>query len=289
MNKKLTKKQVKPKVINVVESKPINVEQAEVLINNPPKAKSKIKFKRLFFDIETSPNIVASWRVGYNLQIGPENILQERSIICICYKWAHEKKVHSLKWDKGDDKQILIDFMEIMNSADEIIGHNSDKFDVRWVKTRALIHGIDHFPSYQTVDTIKLAKTNYLFNSNKLDYIGQVLGVGKKMDVGGFGTWKSIFIDHDIKALDKMVKYCKIDVIRLQQIYDKMNPFTKHKTHVGIASDRDSCSCPNCASENTTAQKNRITAKGVRNKQMKCHDCGKYFDILESVYLKNRN
>jgi uncharacterized protein YprB with RNaseH-like and TPR domain len=279
-------KTVKSKVINVVEDKKIDVEEAEQLINNLPKVTSKTKFKRLFFDIETSPNIVASWRVGYNLQIGPDNILQERAIICICYKWAHESKVHSLTWNKGDDKQMLVDFMKIMNAADEIIGHNSDKFDVKWVKTRALIHGIEHLPTYQTVDTLKLAKGNYLFNSNKLDYIGQVLGVGKKMDAGGFKTWKSIFIDHDAKALDKMVKYCKIDVIRLQQIYDKMNPYTKHKTHVGVALGKDKSSCPNCGGDKTRNQGFRYLASGSKKQCRVCLSCGKGFTLPEVIYSK---
>jgi|GEM_PF-445223 len=269
----------KDKVISVIEDKKLDVDEADILIKNPPKNIVKTKFKRLFFDIETSPNIVASWRVGYNLQIGPDNILQERAIICICYKWANESKVHSLTWNRGDDKQMIIDFVEIMNSADEIIGHNSDKFDVKWVKTRALIHGIDHLPSYQTVDTLKLARSNYLFNSNKLDYIGQVLGVGKKMDAGGFKTWKSIFIDHDEKALDKMVKYCKIDVIRLQQIYDKMNPHTKHKTHVAVALGKSNLDCPNCGSNNVLEQGFRYLATGTKRRKKQCKDCGKHYTV----------
>jgi DNA polymerase elongation subunit (family B) len=275
----IKKKKVNKRVINVVEDKNLDVKQADVLLKKPVKTINKSKFKRLFFDIETSPNIVASWRVGYNLQIGPENILQERAIICICYKWANESKVHSLTWSKGNDKQMLVDFMKIMNSADEIIGHNSDKFDIRWVKTRALIHGIDHFPQYQTVDTLKLAKGNYLFNSNKLDYIGKVLGVGQKMDAGGFKTWKSIFIDHDQKALDKMVKYCKIDVIRLQQIYEKMNPFTPHKTHVAVALGKTKHDCPNCGSSNVNKVKTRYLATGTTKQQNQCKVCHKYYSF----------
>lgn len=283
------RKKIVKKIIKVNEDKNLDLKQAEKVISKPVKSKTNSKFKRLFFDIETSPNIVASWRVGYNLQIGPENILQERAIICICYKWAHESKVHSLSWNKGDDKQMLVDFMEVMNSADEIIGHNSDKFDIKWVKTRALIHGIKHFPSYQTVDTLKLAKTNYLFNSNKLDYLGQVLGVGKKMDAGGFQTWKSIFIDHDVKALGKMVKYCKVDVIRLQQIYDKMNPYTKHNTHVGASLNKDRCSCPNCGSNDSYVVKTRALASGLKRKQLQCNNCNKYYTIAESVFNTCRN
>ena len=68
--------------------------------------------KRLFFDIETSPMIVYSWRVGWKLTIPPENIIEDWKIICISYKWEHEKKVKNLVWDKNQcDKQMLIDFI----------------------------------------------------------------------------------------------------------------------------------------------------------------------------------
>jgi len=81
--------------------------------------------KRLFFDIETSPNIVTSWRIGYNLNISHDNIVKERAIICVCWKWEGEDEVHLLTWDKKqDDKKLLEKFIKELNKADEIIGHN---------------------------------------------------------------------------------------------------------------------------------------------------------------------
>ena len=52
-----------------------------------------LKPKRLFYDIETSYNIVKAWRAGYNLTITPEDIIHERAIISICYKWEGEEDV----------------------------------------------------------------------------------------------------------------------------------------------------------------------------------------------------
>ena len=66
------------------------------------------QIKRLFFDIETSPNIGLFWEAGYRKTISPDNIIKERAIICICYKWEHEEEVHSLTWDKNqNDKKML--------------------------------------------------------------------------------------------------------------------------------------------------------------------------------------
>ena len=76
--------------------------------------------KRLFFDIETSPNIGLFWSAGFKLNIAPENIIKERAIICICYKWQGQDKVYSLQWDsKQEDKKMLTEFIKIANECDE--------------------------------------------------------------------------------------------------------------------------------------------------------------------------
>ena len=85
------------------------------------------KFKRLYIDIETSPNVVFSWNVGWDLDISYENIIKEREIICICYKWAGESKVYSIKRSDGNEKKMLQEITKVMNDATQIIGHNSDR------------------------------------------------------------------------------------------------------------------------------------------------------------------
>ena len=78
--------------------------------------------KRLFFDIETSPNIGLFWEAGYKKNIDYSNIIKERAIICICYKWEDEKEVFALQWDsKQCDKKMLEKFIEVANSATELV------------------------------------------------------------------------------------------------------------------------------------------------------------------------
>ena len=48
--------------------------------------------KRLFWDIETSANIGWFWQASRKQFIGPDNIIQERAIICICWKWEGKEK-----------------------------------------------------------------------------------------------------------------------------------------------------------------------------------------------------
>jgi DNA polymerase elongation subunit (family B) len=162
--------------------------------------------KKLFFDIETSPNVGFFWSSGYKKNISPESIIKERAIICICYKWINENKVYSLHWDENqDDKKLLEQFIEVANEADELIGHNGDKFDLPWIRTRCLYHKIPVFPTYTTLDTLSYARSKFKFNSNKLDYIAKFLNVGQKISTG-YELWEKIVLNKDKEALQRMVE-----------------------------------------------------------------------------------
>ena len=237
--------------------------------------------KRLYFDLETSYNVVASWRVGYNLNLGPNMIIKERAIICVSYKWS-DGRVKNIQWDNGCDAALLREFMEVCNEADEIVAHNGDKFDIKWLRTRCLKHGIPVFPKYVSIDTLKDARKFFNFNSNKLDYIASYLGLGHKGDPGGFDTWKAICENNCPTAMRRMVKYCNKDVTLLQQVHERLLPYTLHKTHYGAKR----IDCPECGSRNTKRNKKTVSSAKVPKIQMNCRDCAKWWTIPESVFEK---
>lgn len=254
------------------------------------------KFKRLFFDIETSPNIGFFWRAGYKLNIGPDNIIHERAIICICWKWEHEKKVHYLKWDNNQcDKQMLIDFMETVNEASQIVGHNGDRYDLAFFRTRCIYHAIELSPYIDTVDTLKIARSQlFMFNSNKLDYLGKFLKVGEKIDTGGFGLWTSIVLAKCEKSMNKMVKYCKQDVLLLEKVFKRLMPYSKHGIHKGVYEGGEKWECPGCGTTNVNSKGPRVTAKGIITRRMKCLEdtCKQQYVVNNTVwqdYLDYRN
>ncbi len=242
------------------------------------------QLKRLFFDIETSPNIGLFWTAGYKQNISYENIIKERAIICICYKWENDKNIYSLTWDGNqDDKKMLEKFIEIANEATELVGHNGDKYDMAWIRTRCLFHGIPMFPNYTTIDTLKHARSKFRFNSNRLDYIGKFLGLGEKIHTS-FDLWKNIVLNKDKKALDEMVTYCKGDVELLEKIYDKMASYVPHKTHAGVMLGNEKYSCPGCGSEDMAFSKKRMSAVGTPRVQLQCKSCGKYHTVSNLLY-----
>lgn len=240
--------------------------------------------KRLFFDIETSPNIVYSWRIGYNLNITPDNIIDERKIICISYKWENAEKIHRLTWDKNQcDREMLEQFMKVANQADELVAHNGDRFDIKWIRTRCIYHRVPMFPNYRTLDTLKKAKSGFNFNSNKLDYIAQFLGVGAKVKHSGFDMWKSV-MSGDKDALEEMGKYCDGDIVVLEDVFLTMQNYIKPNVHAGVLNSNLKYSCPSCSSENPTLLKNNVTALGTIKRLMECDDCGHVHEISNSAY-----
>jgi DNA polymerase elongation subunit (family B) len=248
--------------------------------------------KRLFFDIETSPNVVYSWRIGYNLNITHENIIDERKIICISYKWEDEDDIYTLTWDENlCDKQMLIDFIKVANQSDEMIAHNGDRFDIKWIRTRCIFHRIAMFPNYKTLDTLKKAKSGFNFNSNKLDYIAQFLGVGAKVKHSGFDMWKGV-MKNDKTALSEMTNYCEGDIIVLEDVFLTMQNYIKMNTHAGVINNNLKYSCPCCSSENISLVKNIVTAMGTVKRLIDCLDCGYHYEISNSsyiLYLKFKN
>tara|TARA_R110002126_G_scaffold26526_1_gene89534 strand:- start:991 stop:1755 length:765 start_codon:yes stop_codon:yes gene_type:complete len=243
--------------------------------------------KRLFYDIETSFNVSVCWRAGYNLTINPGDIIHERAIICICYKWESEQDVQFLTWDKKQsDKAMIKAFLKVMAQADEIVAHNGDRFDLKWIRTRALLHGVDVMPSPKTIDTLKWAKRYFNFNSNKLDYIAKYLGVGQKMDTGGLDLWKDIVFKKDQQAMDKMVDYCKMDVTVLEAVFNKLNSYTTPSTHYAVMDGDEKYCCPECTNYNVRYNKQVVTAGGTIHHWMLCNDCRKHFKINNKTYTE---
>ncbi len=233
------------------------------------------KRRRLFFDIETCPNVALIWQSGFKLTIPPENIIRERAIICIAWKWEGNDKVHSLHWDKDQcDKKLLTKFVAVMHSADEIVTQNGDRFDTPWIRTRCLKHGISMSPDFVSIDTLKIARSKFRFNSNKLDYIATYLGIGEKQPTG-FGLWKDITLHKDKKAMKQMVEYCEHDVRLLEKVWDRMNQYAPSKSSVA----ETLADCPECGSSDTKTTIQRKTAAGHKKTQLLCNGCGKFFTV----------
>ncbi len=239
--------------------------------------------KRLFFDIETTPHKAYTWNL-YNAMISYDMVIEPSKVICISYKWEGSEQVFRLNWDKNmDDKQMLTEFVEILNSADELVGHNGDRFDIRVVRTRCLFHRIPVIPTYQTLDTLKKARSGFKFPNNKLDTILKYLGIGEKLPHSGWSMWKKV-MENSPDALTEMGNYCDIDVLRLEDLFLVMQNYFKHNTHTAVVGGGYKYECPNCGGEDSQLVQNRFTSVGTIKRLMECLTCSYHYEISNSSY-----
>lgn len=216
--------------------------------------------RTLLFDIETSLMPVAVFQLSGNEWISPENILSERHLISVCWRWLGEDKIHSVSLlddpkrfarDPHDDLYVAKTFHKVLSEADVVVGHNSDYFDIKYLKTRMLVHGLPPLPPIASLDTYKVAKKHFMLASNKLDYVARLLKVGKKMDTPK-GLWLDV-LRGDKKAIKIMIAYNKVDVDILEAVFKKLAPYMDNHTNRELFGGSG---CPRCGST-------KIQSRGV--------------------------
>ena len=243
--------------------------------------------KRLFLDIETCPNVGLFWRTGPKVSIDHKSILFPARIITAAYKWEHEKTAHAFTWTPGpqfheNDEQLVKSLVPVMAKADEVVAHYGDRFDLPWIRGRAMKHGIV-CPAFKSIDTKAWSSRLFYLPSNKLDFLADYLGIGTKLRTE-YDLWVDITFRQDKKALKKMVEYNIHDVELLEQVYHKLSDYGPVHTHVGVLEGKDKWSCARCGSENVKSVKKVVTAAGTLKFEMNCNDCNKYYMISNKAH-----
>lgn len=232
----------------------------------------------LIFDLETSPNISYVW--GHYDQNVIAHV-QESYLLSVAYKWLGEDKVHvkalpdykGYKPNTDCDKELCKDLWALFDEADIVIAHNGDQFDIKKANTRFVRNGLTPYSDFRSIDTLKLAKRAFKFNSNKLNDLGNFLGVGQKAQTGGFSTWLGC-LNGDAKAWKTMCEYNKQDVALLERVYLSLRPWAK--THPDVSTLRGSRGCPFCG--HPKAHKRGFSYTNLmRAQRYQCLGCKGYY------------
>jgi transposase-like protein len=231
--------------------------------------------KTLIFDIENAPTEVYAW----NLRLWQTNISQDQMIkdwymLTWCAKWLNDSKVFKesvtpKEARKRDDKRIVKNLWKLFNEADVIVAHNAFKFDIPMTNTRFITLGMKPPSPYRVVDTLKVAKKIGLFTYNHLDYLGKVLGVGRKKDTD-FQLWIDC-VAGDQKALDTMLAYNAQDVLLLEEVYLKFRGWTTSHPNMNMYQSEQGCS--HCGSMRIKLN-GYYTTQTRKYKSFRCEDCG---------------
>lgn len=256
----------------------------------PVKERGVSSPKILLLDIETLPIEAYVWGV-WNQNVYPDQIKKDWSIVCWAAKWLFDKKVYGQSVTPKEaiaheDKSIMGGIWEMMNEADVVIAHNGFGFDFKKLNTRFLVNGLPK-PMYSYgVDTLKIAKDEFDFTFNKMDWINKVLGINRKMDTS-FRWWSECAAGNE-KYLGLMSKYNKQDTFILEELYLKLRPWMKAHPNMNLYnSDKSVAVCPTCSSVNIKWEGRYSTPLGLY-KAFRCHDCGAIGRSTLKKYQINR-
>lgn len=244
---------------------------------------SKANPKILLFDIENFPNLAYVWQQRIDGYI-PDNMMKDPWYMAMwSAKWLGDKKVMNkslidypdhYKKHPTCDKMILQDLWNLLDEADIVIGHNAKAFDIKKSNARFIMNGMKPPSPYKVVDTLQIARSKFFFTSNKLDNLGQYLGVGEKIETGGFKLWEDCMLGKK-SAWRKFKKYCNQDVNLLEKVYLKLLPYATNHPNIGSYIDDNQPHCTNCGSPKLQKRGTSTTSTG-RYQRYQCQACGAY-------------
>jgi hypothetical protein len=245
----------------------------------------------LLYDLETMQNIVASfqlWSRG-GLSIPHQNVIQEKYIVTASWKWLGERKVHAVAttdfpelYDKNPHSDLMVvkKLYDVMMQADIIVAHNGDQYDVKYLNGRILLNGLPPLPPIRTVDTKKVASRMFLLNSNRLDALGKMLGLGRKLHTDG-QWWLDILLGPDEKrrkAIKQMIRYNKQDVLLLEEIFNKLRPFMPDYVNRQLYTGERGIQCTKCGSTHYQSRGvHHAKTRSYRRYQCQATECRGWF------------
>jgi len=230
----------------------------------------------LFFDIETSPLLIWAWGTR---EVDAIRVKREWHILCFAYKWQGGR-AHFIreKQYRGDDRNVVRALWELFSLADVIVAHNLSRFDRRRANARFSHHGLTPPKPYMEVDTLRIARREFAFTSNRLDELGEYLGVGRKEKHDGIDTWLDFMGERGAaaqrRARAQMRRYNIRDVELLEKVYRKLLPWARGTPNMGLWR-KGEYACPACGSINVRKNGVRHTNTGVRQ-ELLCNDCGRH-------------
>jgi hypothetical protein len=237
----------------------------------------------ILWDIETVGNVLHAHSLrtdGSPIYYG--NILSERYIVCGSWKELSTGKAKSVSvldnpaslvgtYDFKDDYYVVKKLHEVLSGVDAIIHHHGDRFDLPRLNARIIYHGLTPLPPIVTIDTLKLARKTFDFNSNRLDYLGRFLGVGNKIKTDN-DLWLEC-LRGDEKAIRRMVKYNVQDVLLLERVYNKLAPYVPARINRALYGSM--VTCPNCGVNDVQRRGDALTKGGLKPRYS-CNACSSW-------------
>jgi hypothetical protein len=256
------------------------------------KAKNKRKGpKLLVLDIETSPIITYNWAM-FDQVTGLGQIKEDWYVLSFAAKWIGEKKViyadQRNKRDISNDKDLLKQIWNLLNSCDILISQNGTSFDVKKLNARFIMNGFPPPSNFKNIDTYTIAKKKFKFTSNKLEYMADKINKKykklKHTKYPGLELWKAV-LKGDKQAWRDMEKYNKYDVLATEELYTNLIPWDS-SINFSLYHDSEDHIC-SCGSTQVVKNGFHYTSAG-KFQRYKCSKCGRECRDRTNLFSKEK-
>lgn len=227
--------------------------------------------KILLLDIESAPNVAYVWGL-FKQNISISQIVDAGYILSWAAKWYGHQEVMFDSVYQSKPKKMLKGIHALLEEADAVVHYNGVRFDIPTLNKEFLLNRMTPPSAYKQIDLYSTAKSRFRFASNKLDYIAQQLGIGKKHKHEGFDLWVRC-MNNDPEAWAVMETYNKQDVILLEGVYEIFRPWIRNHPNAGLYADSEHPVCPNCGSDSVVKRGHTFTTTG-RYQRYRCGSCG---------------
>lgn len=227
--------------------------------------------KIILYDLEVSRSVVEGYGNRWDFRV--IKFIRPQQLMCYSYKELGEKHVHFVS---RHDFKTYHDFVkslhEVLDSADVTIAHNGGSFDDKMANRFFVLEGLVPPTPRKTIDTKREAKRWFRFESNKLDDLGDFLGVGRKETVGYADLEDDFMSDNPSnKTIRLMRKYNDQDVRVLESVYLRLRPFMSSHPNLGDIDSSDGI-CPKCGSSNLHKRGFNRKRSGA-SQRYQCQNC----------------
>ncbi|CAN5394978.1 hypothetical protein BH10PLA2_BH10PLA2_25380 [soil metagenome] len=227
----------------------------------------------LIYDIETLPNKGYFFDVFSDRGIALEFIEKPKSIVTIAYKFIGDQQPKVLRANTPyEDADILAKFLPIWESANYGVAHFGRGFDMPFIAARLMANNLPPLPPLPQIDTYQLAKRHFgrSLNSNKLDHLGDVLGLGRKNKTNA-NLWVGC-AQGKRKALKEMAMYNAQDVTLLEKVFVKLLPHVKSTLNMNLLTDEPIQRCKSCGSDKLELKGFELLSSTLRHR-FQCLAC----------------
>lgn len=128
-----------------------------------------------------------------------------------------------------EEKNVLSWLKKELEGCDLIITWYGSRFDIPFLITRALIHGIDlsELTKIPSLDLCEFCKKNFLFSKNSLPEISKSLNIPKDKEIGGKDILNLYIktLHGNKRAKEEIIKHCLDDLEVLEKVFKKFEPY----------------------------------------------------------------